>query len=645
MSLDFNDYKQAWQVAQSGWGLYLQEAKKDTRCFCGDQWSPEMRQYLKDQSRSDAVYNKVKRVVNFISGYERRNRLSLNAKPRGMSDDGLANQQSAVLLNVMSNFRGNDICSEAFKMGTCVSGINLIETYIDSNGNIAFNRDAYNQILLDPMFTKSDLSDCAFILRERAVTKDQAKLFFPDRASDIDLLHTGTTSNLFSEATHNSKMFNEHTITYGEYHRQTLRNAIMLTDRQSGVETEFNGSQEELNYIAHELQMQFAITNKAVKSMRLQVYLQEELFYDGPCPYGMDEYRFTPVMGDYVPELDNDMYKLQGIVRSIRAPQIEFNRRMSQEVDLLESQIASGWIAEEGQVVDPNSLYQTGQGKVIYVKSRDDDNVSGVAAIQRIPAPTISAGMDQLSNKQAALIDTVAGTNEELFGSDNKDIAGVLSRMRTGAALTIMHPYFDSYRSAKRRLGTLIIKMVQNNYAPQKVEQLTEEAIHPDFYKADILENDISVQEGLHTDSQRETAYMELKSLKKEGMTGIPDSYIMELMPVHMKDGLQKHLQQIEQQQQQANQQEIQLTQQQMQVNNELIQSETAKNIAKANELESKMVANIARADESGSQVVENLSTATLNKAKAENLNTQTSDTSEFVYTKPRKPRRRKAVI
>ena len=115
-----------------------------------------------------------------------------------MSDDGLANQQSAVLLNVMSNFRGNDICSEAFKMGTCVSGINLIETYIDSNGNIAFNRDAYNQILLDPMFTKPDLSDCAFILRERAVTKDQAKLFFPDRASDIDLLHTGTNSNLFS---------------------------------------------------------------------------------------------------------------------------------------------------------------------------------------------------------------------------------------------------------------------------------------------------------------------------------------------------------------------------------------------------------------------------------------------------------------
>jgi len=250
---DFEDYRDAWANAQAGWSSYLEEAEKDVRCYAGDQWDPKDRIYLKGQGRSTAVYNKVKRIGNFISGYERRNRLSLNAKPRGNSDDSLANQQSAIMLQVMSNYGGYNECSEAFKMGAVVSGINLIELFIDPNGNIGFNRDAYNQVLLDPMFTKSDLSDCAYILRERAITKDQAKLFFPGREAEIDELQGGSTSLLFSRATHNSRTFNQHSITYGEYHRQTLKNAIFTINIQTGDEKRFEGTQEELNFIATEL--------------------------------------------------------------------------------------------------------------------------------------------------------------------------------------------------------------------------------------------------------------------------------------------------------------------------------------------------------------------------------------------------------
>jgi len=628
MSQEHNNYKEAWSVGQSGWSSYLDEAEKDTRAFCGDQWDPLMRQYLKSQSRSEAVYNKIKRVVNFVSGYERRNRLGLSAKPRGMSDGSLANQQSALLLNTMSNYGGYNICSDAFKFGTCVSGLNLVEVYIDPEGNIAFNRDAYNQILLDPLFTKPDLSDCAWILKERAITREQAKLFFPGREREIDLLGRGTTSNLFSRATHNSRIVTKDSIVYGEYHRQTQRNAIMLMDLQTGLETEFEGDQNELNFVATQLRDKFSLRNKPVKSMRLQVFLQDELFYDGPDPYGMDEYRFTPIMGDYVPELVEDKYKLQGIVRAIRDPQVEFNKRMSQEVDLVESQIAGGWIAEEGQVVDPKALYQTGQGKVVFVKSRDDGNLAGTAAISRIPAPTISAGMDQLSNKQASLIDTMAGTNEELFGSDSKDIPGVLSRMRTGAALTILHPYFDGYRLAKRRIGKLVIKMAQKNYVPAKIEQITEEAIHPQFFDNNILDNDITVQEGIHTDSQREAAYMEFKELRAAGFESVTEELLIEVMPIQMENKLKDHIRRASEAQAQQAQKQTELEMQQLQVNTELIQSETAKNMANVEKMKSEAVENIAEAG--------------LDRAKTVNEMIDAEDKSK-AQREPRKPRHKKA--
>lgn len=630
MSHEYNNYREAWANASAGWGSYLEEAEKDLRLFLGDQWDPKLKRYLKDQGRSTAVYNKSKRIVNFITGYERRNRLSLNVKPRGNSDDSLANQQSAILLQVMSNYGGYEVCSEAFKMATCITGLNLIETYIDHNGNIAFNRDAYNQVLVDPMFTKTDLSDCAYIIRERSITKDKAKLFFPGREEEIEQLNEGSTSNLFSRATHNSLSFNNKTIVYGEYHRQTLRNAVHIVDRQTGNEKKFDGTEDELTYIATQLEEQFAITEKLVPDIRVQVFLQDQMFYDGPDKYGMDEYRFVPIMGDYVPEMPDSKYKLQGIIRSIRDPQIEFNKRMSQETDMLESQVATGFIAEQGQVVDSKSLYGTGQGKVIWVKNREDGNPSGTAAVQRIQPPDISPGMDNLGRKTGDLIDILTGTNEELLGSDNKDIPGVLSRMRTGAALTTLQTYFDAYRTAKGHLGKLIIKMVQRNYSPQKIEQLLEEQVHPNFYGSEILDNDITVQEGIHTDSQREAAYMELKALKESGVQGIPDSFLLELMPVHMKDGLKEHIQQQEQARQQQAAEQAQLEKQQIAVNTQLVQSETAKNMAKVREMDS--------------EVLENEANAILDRAKAivEIEKTQLDIEDVLSLRSPRKPRTKK---
>ena len=96
MGKEFTDYEEAWQIASSGWGSFLAEAEKDLLSFLGDQWTPEWKAYLKEQGRSLTVYNKVKRTVKLISGYQRRNRLSMTTKPRGMSDGSLANQHGSI---------------------------------------------------------------------------------------------------------------------------------------------------------------------------------------------------------------------------------------------------------------------------------------------------------------------------------------------------------------------------------------------------------------------------------------------------------------------------------------------------------------------------------------------------------------------
>lgn len=597
------DFEEAYNLAHSGWGKYLEEAEIDLRMVANDQWDQKWKTYLASQGRSQTVFNRIRRVVNIVTGYQRKNRLALKIASSGNSeDDSVADQMSKVVAKVMmAGGRGYSTMSEAFEFGPLVTGANLVEPFVDFTGKIKFKRLPYNKFLLDPLFTERDLSDCRYVIRGEPISKKDAKLLMPERAEHIERLGTGTTGRKFNQSVFSQNMAARDMLRYEEFWQQSSRQEILLINRQTREEKSFPEQQRPMidqflqqDYYNSGGLERFAATTRTVRTVELQVYLQDELFYRGPDPYGLDEYRFVPLLGVFCPELIQDELKLQGLVRTIRDPQKEFNKRMSQQVDMIESQINSGYDAIEGTVANPDSLYKSGQGKTTWVKGKAE-NPDGLDAIRRKEPAQIPPSFFQLSDQIATLMDVIPGMNEELFGTEQKQIPGILSKMRTGAALTILQSLFDNYRDSKCLLGHKLIKLVQKNYDPQRVQKIlgNDMPLDPAFYTEDIAQDDVVVTEGLLTDSQKEMYYQELKELRLNLGVQIPDSAIIDAAPMQIKQRLVEQIEAAEQAQaaQQAEQEQIQ------NLTNQLLLSQIAENQAQAGERETQIEQNATSSD------------------------------------------------
>ena len=162
--------------------------------------------------------------------------------------------------------------------------------------------------------------------------------------------------------------------------------------------------------------------------------------YDGPNLLGTDSYPFVPVLCYYDPDVPSLQWRCQGMVRGMRDAQYLYNRRRVIELQILESQINSGWIYKVDRIVDPKALRQDGQGFLVPMKGGD---YSIQDSLQRIEAPGIPESMLALSNSLSEDITKISGVNEELLGSADDDKAGILAMMRQGAGLTTLHGVFD----------------------------------------------------------------------------------------------------------------------------------------------------------------------------------------------------------
>jgi hypothetical protein len=264
--------------------------------------------------------------------------------------------------------------------------------------------------------------------------------------------------------------------------------------------------------------------------------------------------------------------RIQGICRSLRDPQMLFNRRVILSADAAESVVNSGWIFKENAVIDVKHLFQTGQGRVIPLKEE-----AAMTDIQQITPPSIPQYFFELQNTFSELMNSVSGINQELMGSAIDDKAAILSALRQGAGLTTLQPIFDRLNDSQNLLGNLIMKMVQNNYMPGKIKKFLEgEEPAPLFYNKAFGEYHCMVEEGFNTESQKQMQFAQLIQLKEMGVQ-IPDSALLDTATIQNKD---KILQQMEQEKQQAQQMQQQQMQMQMQEAQARIQLSQARSIA-----------------------------------------------------------------
>src|SRR5690606_70007 len=76
------------------WGVYYSQAYRDLRAYAGDNWTQQEKSMLQRQRRMILELNKIRRIINLYSGYERENRTSTVVAPVEGADQETADQIS-----------------------------------------------------------------------------------------------------------------------------------------------------------------------------------------------------------------------------------------------------------------------------------------------------------------------------------------------------------------------------------------------------------------------------------------------------------------------------------------------------------------------------------------------------------------------
>lgn len=606
-------YAQSITINQSFWG----EADTDLRFYTGDQtlWN-DLYGNLPANRRRAFTFNRIMRIVNMISGYQRRNRKSTICVPVENADEETADQFTKVFSWIHNQENALETISEAFH-GSLVTGMNFLHVWMDFradplSGNVRIDRANYNSFMVDPYFRKADMSDCNAIWKRTFLSKRECVSLMPqheDEIAGLQALDNRDGKFQFMPEAYNYGLKN--LLTYDEFYYRDYRRQKLLVDTQTGETQEWRSQDEEALRIFLRAYPTITVQDAEIPTTKLAILIQGKTLYDGPNPLGIDQYPFIPVLAYYNPDSPYFPWRIQGVVRGLRDAQYLYGRRKVIELDILESQINSGFKYKENALVNPADVFLSGQGKGLALKTE-----AQMTDVEQIFPPAIPPTVLQLSEILGREISEISGVNEELLGSATDDKAGILSMLRQGAGLTTLQILFDNLDRSQKLLGRMLIDIIQSNFMPGKVQRIIEAQPSIQFYNKSFGKYDAVVEEGLNTGTQKQMQFAQLLQLRETGVQ-IPDDVLLDAATIQNKKQLRDSIQQ---QQQAAAQQQ----QQQAQLQMEALQSKI--NLDKAHALSyegsgverfSRVQENQALSQERRAEAVKNEDIGLLNLVKA----------------------------
>jgi len=535
---------------------YWQQGAIDKRFKVGDQtlWSMIYGDNQYFQSRR-FFFNLIRRHINMICGYQRKNRKSTVTLPVH-NDDGLSDDYNGVIKWSEERDGFQEYLSQAFE-GACDTGLSLLHLYPDYtldpiSGDLFTDQVSYNNFLIDPYFRKQDLTDCSFIWRRRWVNKNAAKTLLPGHAKEIDKMRpSGMKDGRFPLQAELINLDTNQLFTYDEFHYRTTREATLILDPKTGESVEWDQDEsdpEDMMEMAL-AQQPWLVTKKVqVPTVKLVLSLGGKPLYDGPNLLNIDSYPFVPILCYHEPDIQSYAWRLQGIVRNLRDAQYLYNRRKVIELDILESQINSGWIYPIDVVTDPKAFRQSGQGFLVPLKAGHLPH-----EIQRIDPPGIPQSMMELSRSLSEDITKISGVNEELLGAATDDKSGILAMLRQGAGLVTLQTIFDKLDYSQRLYGKIRLQAIRKNFSKGKIKNILGHDADQRFFTSHSLKYSVAVEEGNYSTTQKQMELQQLLHFREIGML-IADKSILQAAFITNKQQVIADMEAQSQQQAQAQQ-------------------------------------------------------------------------------------------
>lgn len=541
---------------------YWLQGAIDKRFKVGDQQLYNQVYGQNSQNVQKFFFNLIRRHINMICGFQRKNRKSTITIPLSDTDDPLADDYNKVMRWCDDRDGFQEYLSQAFE-GACDTGETLLHLYPDYtfdpiSGDLFTDAVSWNNYLIDSYSRKQDLSDCNGIWRRRWTSKQMAKTLLPGYAKEIDKMKPGGMKDgRFPMQAELQNVAINNLFTYDEFYYRTTRKGKIILDPISGEAVEWEedetADKDELDKVLFQ-QPWLKVKEVEIPTVKLVISLSDKIVYHGKNLLGIDDYPFIPTQCYIEQDIQAYAWRKQGIIRNLRDSQFLYNMRKVIELQLLQSSLNAGWIYPVDVVPDAKCFRQSsgGDGFLIPLKSGRLPN-----EIQRIEPVSIPQSLLELSNSLAEDITKISGVNEELLGAATDDKSGILSMLRQGAGLTTLQTIFDKLDYTQRLYGKIRLQAIRKNFSKGKIRNILGHEADPRFFTSHSQKYAVAVEEGNYSTSQRQMELQQLLHFKELGMQ-IADKSIIRAAFITNKRQVIADMEEQQQQQMQQQQAEAQ---------------------------------------------------------------------------------------
>lgn len=621
-----------WKESQALWQQWQYEADLDTKMYSGQQdyWNTFYNVNYRNQKT--LMFNKILRIINMIGGYQRDNRLATIVSPSDNDPDNgqTADQLTKVINWVMRQDQTYEKISDCFD-GSNICGLNLLHIWMDyrkdpENGDIRSDRIPFSAFIMDNYWTKPDLSDCDRIWTRKYITTRQLESLLPDVKKDIPYLGKGYAAKdgKFQFLAQNWYQYQQEMYAYDEYWVKDTRETKKVLDTRTGEVIEWLGTRDQFRLL-REFNPNVELIKASVDTIKLNVLVNNHLVYEEQRPWGLDRLPFAVSLCYHLPEAQNYAYRYQGVVRNIRDSQVELNRRRNRLLDVLDAQVQSGLMVKEDALVNPEDAFFQGPGKVLFFKQ----SANLASDVAPVPPPPVAPGwMELIQTIEKEIMDIVGP--EELFAQNMsaKDMSGVMMKLKMGAGLTGLRNIFDRLNQMQMYVGDIMNDLIMNNFGVGKIAQiiggepseLIRQSLTPENQllkmATSVLKYNCVVEEGEMTSTQRQLQFLQAIQLREMGIP-ISNKYILEKSTLQGKKEIIDDIEQQEKQAQQLQQAQTEAQMQQQQVLTRSLEAKAQSDFALAEERKSEAVQKISLAKQEASQAIHQRAAAALDNAKA----------------------------
>ncbi len=540
---------------KANYKTWLKEAKEEVDFCLGYQWKAKDKAKVESEGRPALTFNEIQPLIRLVSGYQRQNRMDMKVIGVEGGDDFVAEIMTLLIKNIISTDYGEYKISQMFQDGI-MSSRGWIEGAIrynedPVNGKIKLYNGHYYEIFPDPHHRLYDMEDAEFIIKQMRLPKSSLLNLYPDKKNKLKnvvpekapdgetLVTTENTETGYATIEDGSAEERDYSptdkrqlLTLTECHYKKYENRMYTVDELSGDVKNVTDKKLSLSDIK---QMTDAIPYLAIVKQRISIPWRVAMSGDtliediiSPLWPHVKDFPLVPCIASFTPIGRTPEKIFQGLIKNLKDPQNEINKRYSQ---LLNNIANAPWVGDSDALTKEGwiELEKFGSSpRGVYKKKPQSDLHREQPIVQaQAYAALVQGGSDALKR--------ISNINMDVFGA-GKGASGQALVMREKLSIMAIQDVYDNLRQSRHILGKFFIGMILSSYTPDKVvrvcgnDKIDTRGAEEVLSNFDMREYDVVISEASMSPVMRMAVAEELMAMREAGILPpeIADKEILE---------------------------------------------------------------------------------------------------------------------